>query len=75
MSSYFAHGHLRSDAIILMNCEVPGQQLLDAVDGVIGDLFEYAAEVDLRIEPVKLGCSEQRIDRGCADAAGIRSTE
>ena len=58
-----------------MNCEVPGQQLLDAVDGVIGDLFEYAAEVDLRIEPVKLGCSEQRIDRGCADAAGIRSTE
>jgi hypothetical protein len=42
---------------------------------VIGDLFEYAAEVDLRIEPVKLGCSEQRIDRGCADAAGIRSTE
>jgi hypothetical protein len=54
---------------------VPGQQIGDTADGVIGDLFEYAAEVDLRIEPVELGCSEQRIDRGCADAAGIRSTE
>jgi hypothetical protein len=55
--------------------QIPGQQIGDTADGVIGDLFEYAAEVDLRIEPVKLGCSEQRIDRGCADAAGIRSTE
>ena len=38
-------GHLRSGEISLRRGEVPGQQLLDAVDRVIGDLFEHAAEV------------------------------
>ena len=48
---------------------------MDAVDGVIGDLFEHAAEIELRIKPVELGRSQQRVDRGGAVTAGIGSAE
>ena len=54
--------------------EVPGQEFLDAVDGVLGDLFEHASEIELRIKPVELGCSQQRVDGGGAVTAGIGTT-
>ncbi len=57
MSTYSSNGHLRSGEIVLRCGDIPGQQFLDAIDRVIGDLFEYAAEIDLRIKPVELGCS------------------
>ena len=38
-------GHLRSGEIVLSCGEIPRQQLVNAVDRVIGDLFEHAAEV------------------------------
>jgi hypothetical protein len=34
---------------------VPGQQLVDAVDRVIGDAGEHVAQVTLRIETIHLG--------------------
>ena len=68
-------GHLRSGEIALRSGEIPGQQFLYAVDRVIGDLFEYAAEVEFRVKPIELGCSQQRIDRGCALTPCIGSTE
>jgi hypothetical protein len=46
--------------------EVPGQKLVDAVDGVIGDAFEYMAQVEFRIEAVELGCAQQSVDRSRA---------
>jgi len=39
------NGHLRLDEIALRYGENPRQQIVDAVDRVIGDLFEHAAEV------------------------------
>lgn len=52
VSTYPSSGHLRSGEIVLRCSDIPGQQLLDAVDRVIGDLFEHTAKVQLRIEPV-----------------------
>ena len=48
---------------------------MDAIDRVIGDLFEHAAEIKFRIKPIELGCSQQGIDGGCTLATGIGSTE
>ena len=61
--------------MVLGRVEIPGEEFLDAVDGVIGDLFEHAAEIELRIQPVELGGSQQRVDGGGAVPAGIGSTE
>ena len=33
----------------------PGQQLVDAVDWVVGDAFQYMAQICLRVDPVELG--------------------
>ena len=33
--------------------EVPGQQFLDAADGVIGDLGQDGAEIEFRVESVE----------------------
>ena len=49
--------------------QVPGQQLANAVDGVIGDLAEHGAQVEFRIEAVELGRADQRVDGGGALAA------
>ena len=34
---------------------VPGEQVGNAVDGVVGDLGEDVLEIDLRVEAVELG--------------------
>jgi hypothetical protein len=75
VSTYPSSGHLRSGEIVLRCSDIPGQQLLDAVDRVIGDLFEHAAEVEFRIKPVQFRRSQQRIDRGCSFATRIGPTE
>ena len=35
--------------------QVPGQKILDAADGVIGDPCQHGAEIKLRVEAVELG--------------------
>jgi len=40
--------------------EVPGQQFLDTADGMVGDLGEHGAEIELRIEAVQL-CRSCRV--------------
>ena len=61
---------------MVLGCgEIPGQELVDAVDGVLGDLFEHATEIKLRIKPVELGCPQQRVDSGGAVPAGIGTAE
>jgi len=57
VSIKLASGHLRSGEIVLRCGDIPRQQIVDAVDGVIGDLFEHAAEIKFRIKPIELGCS------------------
>src|SRR5579875_921596 len=61
--------------MVLKRGEIPGQELVDAVDGMIGDLFEHASEIEFWIQPVELGRSQQRVDRGSAVTTGIGSTE
>jgi hypothetical protein len=54
---------------------VPGQQLVDAVGGVIGDAGEDVREVGLRIEAVHLGGLDDRVHGGGAPATGIGAGE
>ena len=55
--------------------EVPRQQLLDAVDGMIGDAFEHVAQIEFWIKAIQLGCAQESIDRSRAFSAGIRTGE
>jgi hypothetical protein len=54
--------------------EVPGQQLVDAVDGMIGDALEHMAQIEFRIEAIQLGCAQKSINRSRAFSAGIRTS-
>ncbi len=56
-------------------CDVPGQEFADAVDGVVGDAFEHVVEVELRVKLVELGCAEQGVDGGGAFSSGVRTGE
>ena len=37
--------------------EVPGQEFLDAADGVVGDLGQDGAEVEFRVKSIQFGRS------------------
>jgi len=50
---------------------IPGQQVADAIDGMVGDAGEHVAQISLWIELAHLGGLDQGIDRGRANAAGI----
>ena len=43
---------------------VPGQELLDAVDGMIGDAGQYVSEIHCGVEAVEFGGADQAVDRG-----------
>ncbi len=47
-----------------MRGDVPGKELIYAVDGVVGDTLEKVFQVRLGIESTKLGCTDQRIHAG-----------
>ena len=38
---------------------------------MVSDVGEYVSEVVLRVDPVELGCSEQRVDRGGAFSSWV----
>ena len=47
MSTKLASEHLRSGEIVLRCGEIPGQQIVDTVDRMIGDAQHRAAEIGL----------------------------
>jgi len=51
---------------------VPGQQIGDPVDWVLGDAFKHGSEVVLRVEAVELGRADKRIDRRSALSSRVR---
>jgi hypothetical protein len=55
--------------------DVPGQEILHAIDWVIGDLSEHLAQVRFRIKTVQLRRSDQTIEGGRTFSAPIRSRE
>ena len=50
---------------------VPGKQVADAIDGMVGDAGEHLAQIRFRVEPAQFGGLDQGIHRGRANAAGI----
>ena len=50
---------------------VPGQQLVDAAEGMIGDTAEHLAQPAFRIDAVEAGRSQQRIDGSCVLTACV----
>ena len=52
---------------------IPGQQLMNAVDCMIGNACQYAAQIGLRIEPVQLSRANQAVDGGSTFSASIRA--
>ena len=58
-----------------VRCDVPRQQLLDAVDRMLGDAPKHVAQVRFGIEPIELGRLHQAVDRGGALAARVRAEE
>ena len=55
--------------------DVPGQQLYDAVNGMIGDALDDMPQIGFGIEAVRLGSFDQAVDRSCTLAAGIGTGE
>jgi hypothetical protein len=55
--------------------DVPWKQLLDAVDGVIGDARQHVPQIRFRGKAIQLGSADQTVDCGGAFTAGIRSCE
>jgi hypothetical protein len=55
--------------------DIPGQQLFDAVDGMVGDARKHIAQVALGVETIQLRRADQAVDRGGTLAAPVRSSE
>jgi hypothetical protein len=55
--------------------EVPGQQLCDAVHRMVGDALQHLAQVGLGIEAVQLGGSEQAIESRGSFPTGVGAGE
>lgn len=51
--------------------ELPGQEIVDAVDGVIRDDVEDVAEVGFRVDAVEFGGTDEGVDRSGAVAAAV----
>ena len=43
--------------------DVPGQQFLDAVDGMVGDTRQHLAQIGFGIETVEFRRTNQAVDR------------
>jgi hypothetical protein len=50
---------------------VPGQQLVETSDRLVGDAGEHVGEPDLGIDVVELGGGDQAVDDGSALATAI----
>ena len=55
--------------------EVPGEQLRDAVDGVVGEAGEHGEQIAFWIEAVEFGRADQNVEDGGAPSASIRAGE
>src|SRR6476619_994531 len=59
-------GRFSSD---VLPAPIPGQQLVDALDRVVGQACEHVGEPGLRIDVVELGGGDQRVDGSRTTAA------
>jgi hypothetical protein len=61
--------------LIELSCDVPGEQLLDAVDRVISDSLKNVLKITLRIDLVASATLDQGINDRGALATRVRSKE
>jgi dihydrodipicolinate reductase len=54
---------------------VPGQQLLNAIDGMIGDMGQHIAQISLRINAVQPGAADERVHGRSALATTVSPHE
>ena len=53
-------------------CEdMPRQQFLDSVDGMVGDALQDLAKISFRVEAVQFGRADQTVDGGSPFPTGI----
>ena len=52
---------------------VPGQEVIDPVDRMIGDVSQHMAQPRFGVDTVELGRADQRVDRRCALAAAVHT--
>src|SRR5512133_1691653 len=57
--------------MLLWLADVPGKQVADAIDGVVGDAGKHVAEVGFWIEAVELGGLDQGIEGGGTITASV----
>src|ERR1700693_5275054 len=50
---------------------VPGQELADAIDRMIGNAGKHVAQISLRVEATHFGGFDEGVHRGGSHAAGI----
>jgi hypothetical protein len=55
--------------------DIPWQQFLDAIDGMVGDTREHVAQILFGIQAVEFGRADQGIEGGGAFAAFIGAGE
>jgi hypothetical protein len=53
--------------------DVPGQQLFDPVDGMVGDTGQHFAQIGFGIESIEFRRTDQAVDRRCPFSYGIRT--
>ncbi len=53
--------------------EMPWQQFLDAVDGMLGDAREHLAQVSFRIQAIELGRADKAVEGGGSLATSVGS--
>ena len=54
---------------------VPGQEVLDPIDRMIGDVGQHMAQPGLRVNTVELGRADQRVDGGGTLATAVGTGE
>src|SRR5580700_3481578 len=54
---------------------VPGQELADAIDRMIGNAGKHVAQISFRVEAIHLGGFDEGIYRGSSYAAGIGASK
>ena len=50
---------------------VPGQEIINPIDGMIGDMRQHVTQPGFGVDTVQLGRADQRVDRGGALAAAV----
>jgi len=54
-----------------VSLDIPGQQFLDAVDGMLRDAREHPVQIEFGVHSVELGTSHKRVDGSCAIASRV----